>query len=604
MAASKQDDFKAVYASYTECKTARDREKYVWDDIAKYTGISVDPNNMWTGGNGAKDLDDYVDDPTSAIAVNQAGDYMLGIMWGTGEKALSVVPSRHLLEMQDMKILAPYFDYVTEQVLYHMNHADAGLNTSLKPYAYDQFSFGTSGIGVFPNKSFLNGVSHNALVFRGYGIDNIAIDEGKSGLVEINFVSYRWRVNEIIGEFCGMAGTVDNKRLSQMPKPIQDAYKKHDLNKEFGIVFGMLPRDDFDPKLKGKRGARYRGVWFMDEGNDNKFFHEEDFKERPISICRQVKIRGKRYGRSSGTMLISTIRATNFMLGNSMEIMEKMCDPALGMWGAGAIGDAVLDSSPRGLTIFNSTFTGKDPVFQLHDVGDPADLVKFLLPYLNEKLTTGFKVDALLDFSSAKEMTATESLQRYAIRGKSLAGMLIQQKVELLDPMCRRVVSLLFDMKELGVNPLTDPQRATDLAKDKKRGIGRVIPKEVLDLIDKGKPWFEIKFNNELEKLTKTQAVQDLVQVIQAITAIAALYPQIVQAVDWFKLLEDINNNLDRNNQILCSATEFADKIAAMAQQQAAAAAIQAGEAGANINSLNSQANKNNQQAAAAKNGL
>ena len=84
---------------------------------------------------------------------------------------------------------------------------------------------------------------------------------------------------------------------------------------------------------------------------------------------------------------------------------------------------------------------------------------------------------------------------------------------------------------------------------------------------------------------------------IQAITAIAALYPQIVAAVDWYKLLKDINDNLDYNSQILISADDFKEQIAAAAQAQQAQAAIQAGQAGSEIQKNTSQANKNNKDA-------
>jgi len=592
-------DFKNIYSLYTQLKTVRERYKArLWNDISKFVGIAVDPDYQQDTQPKTDDLDEFVDDPTSAISVNQAGDYMLGIMWGTGEDVFKIVPSRYVTELVDSELVQEWYDFASDQTLYHMNHADCGYTTALRPYAYDQQAYGTSGIGIFPNKSFINRVADNALIARNYGVDNICIASGKNGVIDIVFATYKWKVNQIIAEFCMTGNSVDNKLVAKLPRPIQQACNKNNINEEFIIVFGSMPRDDYDPKLKGKRGTRYRGVWFMEkESAGSSIFFEEDFAERPISIARAILVRGEDYGRSGGTMLLSTIRSVNYMTSSAIQIIEKMANPSLGLWSNAIFGDSVLDTSAEGLTIFNQSLMGnaQAPTFPLYDVGDPSALVEFLIPYLNEKITTAFKIDALLDFSSAKEMSATESLQRYAIRGKSLSGMLLLQKNERLVPDARRAISILYNMNELGVNPNTMKDAAKKLKAAGRQN--RVIPDAVLKVMESGRPWYELRWNNELEKLVRTEAVQNLIQILQAIGGIAALYPDIINAVNWYKLLKDINDNLDANNQILISEDEFKKIVADMAKQKMAAMALQAGQASAEIDKNSSQANKNNTQA-------
>lgn len=592
-------DFDSVMELYTALKTNGEKYKVLWDDVSKFTGISVQPNNIWHNNEStpSQQLDQFVDDPTSAISVNQFGDYMIGIMWGTGDKAFDIIPSRYVLDVVDSAVVEDWYSFATDQTLYHMNHVEAGLHTALRPYAYDQASFGNSGIGAFLNKGFTNMVDDNALVFRNYGVDNTRVDEGKSGLVEYVFVVYHWRTNRIIGEFCTKDGTVDDKKVASMPKAIRQAYQKGDYNKEFDIVFGCFPRSDFDPKLKGARGTRYRGVWFMDDSADNGIFFEESFAEKPIAWARQIKVRGEVYGRSTGTLLLSSIRSVNFMVGTVIEILEKMSNPSLGIFNNAIFGDSVLDTSPNGLTVFNGTLAGasQSPMFPLHDVGDPSGIIQFLIPYLNEKITTAFKVDSLLDFNSAKDMTATESLQRYAIRGKSLAGILQQQKIECIEPITKRSISILYNLGELGIDPTTNEAKAKML--EKAGRANRVIPEEVLAVMKSGRPWFELKFRNELEKLTHTEAVQNLLQILQSIGGIAQMYPSIIEAVDWYKLLKDINDNLDYNNQILISADDFKAKLTAIAQQQHAATMLQAGQAAGQIQKDAAHSNKLNAEA-------
>lgn len=593
------DDAAEVQQIYQQLKANSARYKPLWDDISNVVGITVQPDYMWSNqSDKATQLDEFVDDPTACVSVNQAGDYLLGIMWGTGEGVVDIIPSRYVTELVDAQLVQKWYDFATNQLLYHMNHPDAGYGTALRPYAYDQFSFGTSGIGTFKNQAFVRGIDENALLFRNYGIDNTCIDEGKGGAPDIGSTIYHWTCARIIGEFCTTGGgEVDKISLSKMPRAIQAAYNSQNYNQEFDLVFLWRPRKDFDPKLKGVLGTKFEGVWFMDAAQDNTIFCRESFRERPINMARMIRVRGEKYGRSSGTLLISTIRSLNFTFAVTTEILEKMANPALGVMGNSIFGDSVLDTSPNGLTVFNATQMAgaQTPIFPIHDVGDPSDIIKFLMPYLNEKVTSAFKIDALLDFNSAKDMTATESLQRYNIRGKSLAGMLGMQKNERVIPDVKRSISILWEIGELGVNPKLDQARAKRLEASGKTD--RIVPDAVLQVAASGRPWFELKFNNELEKLTRTEEVQALTQIIQAVTAIAALYQPIVQAVDWYQLLKDLNDNLDYNNKILCTAKEFKTIIANAAAQQAAAAKAQMMQAGAGAQKDSATANKNNAQA-------
>lgn len=594
------DDNQKIQQRWSDMKSTREEYKPVWDRSAKFVGITVDPNYAYQNNraNNASDLDQFVDDPTAAISVNQGGDYLVGIAWGNGEKVFDIVPSRYVLELVDSTMVDGWYKFATDQTLYHMNHANAGLITAMQPYAYDQFAFGTSGIGCFTNSAFKDGREDNALLFRNYGVDNTCIDEGKNGMPEIVGAVYHWRTNRTVAEFCMRGGAFDEAQFAKLPRQIRDAYTKGDWNQEFSIVCLVMPREDYDPKMKGARGTKYCSHWFLDGEQGGQIFYTEDHAERPIIMARQIKVRGQIYGRSSGTLLISTIASVNFMMGSTIEIIDKMSNPSLGIFNNAIFGDGVLDTSAEGLTVFNQALVGgssQAPIFPIHDVGDPADIIKFLIPYLNEKVTTAFKIDALLDFNSAKDMTATESLQRYAIRGKSLSGMLGQQKNEMFVPLTTRAISCLQILGELGIDPNRDPGRAEAVRKIGK--LDRVIPAAVLQVMAAGRPWFELKFNNELEKMMRTEAVQNLVQIIQAITAIAALYPDIIAAVDWYKLLKDINDNLDYNNQILISADDFKAQIAALAKQKQMAMTIQAGQAAGQIQKDTSQAQLNKRNA-------
>lgn len=586
---------KNIQALYQSLKSDAEQYHALWEKIARNTGITVKldyyKNNK---GNKSQALDQYIDDPTAALSVNQAGDYTVGIMWGTGEEAFELVPSRYVLETSTLEELQDYYKFATEQGLYHFNHENAGFILCLKPYMYDQYSFGNSGVGCWKNKGFEKRIDDNALSFQQYGVDNTLVDEGKSGMIEYEFATYQWNANRIVGDFAMADGTLDDMQFKKLPKCVQNAWNNNDTATEFKVVLVIYPREDFNPRLKGKRGTKFKGEWFLDEA-DNSVFFEEDYKFNPIAWARMIKVRGEKYGRSSGTMLISTINSVNFMVGETIEILEKLGKPSLGIWNNAIVGDSVLDTGSNTLNVFNPAYaTGTQPIFPLYQVGDPTGIIQYLIPYLNEKVVTGFKVDTLLDFSSAKEMSATESLQRYAIRGKALSGILMQQKVEFLMPIIKRGMSILWEVGELGINPKLEPERAMSI---KSLRPDRIIPNAVLNAVENGRAWFEIKLNNELEKLMRTEKVQALVQLIQVITATAALFPQIIGAVNWHKLISDINQYLDPNNQIIMSENEFKQMVEAQAQMARQQMQMAAGQGQADIANKLAQADKTQKEA-------
>ena len=565
---------------YVALKADADRERPLWNDIARVVGISVEPNLAMLGkAIRGKQKDEYVDDPTAAISVNQAGDYLHGIMWGTGDGVFSIEPSEYVLELADKSELDGYYKFTTGRVLGQMNHAQAGLNSAFKPYFYDQSAFGTSGVGAFPNQGYLSGDEDNLYIFRNYGVDNLFIDEGKNGLVDIVFSVYSWRTERVVTEFATKDGQVVQELFDKLPKIVQQNYNTNNMNYEHIIVHGVLPRDNYSKKFKGKRGARYKGVWFL-YGEPDKIFYEEDYKTMPIPVCRAIKIRGTVWGRAAGTMLISTIRSVNYIVGKVIEIVEKQAAPPLAMWNNAILGDSVVDTSAEGMVVLNPAMAGdgKNPLFPFYDVGDPSKIIQFLLPYLNEKVATAFKIDILLDFADNTQRTATEMLQRSVIRGRSLASMIGQQKAEMLEPLIHRCISIAEDVSYLGVNDKLYP----DVAKQRKNAgkVEQIIPEAVLQCKAQGKPWYKIRFNNELEKLSRTEKLDALNQMLNVIIGMASVFPDIIMAVDWYKFLGDMKEALNISGTWMISADDFKSvvkaKAQAMAQQQQIAAQEQA----------------------------
>lgn len=577
-----------IIKRYRECDTEKQRYVPLWREISKYTGIRVDADDTREQGD---DLDTYTLDPTTALSTVQSADYLKGIIVGTGEKGFQISPSDEVLELVDVAAVRDWYEYATQVTLKEINHPNSGFHTAMQAYFYDQVAFGNSGIGTFRNE-LKNNPSANALIFREYGIDTMAIDEGKNGEIDIIFNKYKWRTNRFVSEFCLREGTFNKAMFDRLPEKVCNAYNSGLWNEEFEVVQGILPNEEYNPEKLGIAGAKYHGVWFLESSKDTIFF-EEDFNERPISFGRPVKVRGEIYGRAYGTMLLSSIRCVNEIVNGLMITLDKMRDPAIGAFGDAINGDGVLDTSAGSLTTFDpSKLGGNTPVFPIQDIGDPSALVQFLLPYLNEKLATAFKVDLLLDFSSASNMTATESLQRYSIRNKSILGLIIQQINDVYIPTIRRSISILWDMKKFGVMPNEE-----EALRFREMGLtNRVIPEAVLETIASGKPWYKITFNNEIEKISNTDKIDNLVQMLQISQGLVAYEPNLAMAVDWYGMLEDVSKSLGFDTSII-SKQKYDKMVDDMKQQQAQAQQLQ-------MQQIQSQTNKNNAGAVKDVDGL
>lgn len=581
-------DFKHIKKLYTELRAEREKYKSRWEKIAKYIGIKSPIQNGATKDKNPtedKDLDKYTYDPTAALSVQQSSDYLKGIMWGNGDGIITLEPSDEVLDLVDIDAVKDWYAYATERLLYQMNHPDAGLDGAFADYFYDQKCIGTSGIGCFQNTEYKLGTAENALLFRGYGVDTMCIDEGKNGLVDVVFNTYNWRVNRIVQEFCEKSSGFDTEQFNKLPERIRNDYKAGNMNNTHTIVNAILPSDMYDPTGAGRKKAKYIGYWFADtaENNDDVFFIEY-FNEKPICVGREEKVRGEIYGRSSGSMLSSTIEAVNESVAGIMETLDKMNKPPIGVYGDSLFGDSVIDTSANALTVFNANaLNGLDPVVKMQDIGDPTGLINFLLPYLNEKISTAFKIDILLDFSAKSNMTATESMQRYAIRGRSLSGLIVRHKTEVVDPLINRSLSILYDLGCLGYKS-TDKKRVEEMQKTGKTE--RIIPDEVVSIINQGKRWYKIRYNNDIEKLTRVEVFEDLTKEINIITALMSVYPDIAEAVNWHKLLADASDAMGFKDLIV-SEKNFKDAVKQKAEMMAKMQQAQ-------VNQLQSQTNKNN----------
>lgn len=558
---------------YKELKN--ERNKYIprWQDVQKYVAITNEVNTEFEDNrqpNEQKDV--YINDSTAYTSVNQAGDYLAGILWNLN--AVTIEPSKYIKDQSKGVDLSEFYKKATDVFLEQMNSTDAGFQSVLRAYCYEQFSFGTSGIGTFKSKEFEKGQSECCLSFKPFGVWNTCIEEGANNKIDVIYTVYHWRLNQIIEEFCYKNGEFSQTLKEQLPDEIKRAIEANKFNQKFKLVYAVMPNSAYIMGKRGKNGAQYKGFWFIENG---KIFKVDYFKKLPIAICRAIRVNNQAYGESSGTLAISTIKMLNYIKGNTVDNIEKITDPALGIISGALVAGNVINRSANAVNVFNpqALANGQSPIFPLAQAGDISAVVNFLIPELKKDIVNVFKIDQLLDFNNQTQMTATESSYRMSIRGKSINGLLNQEKSEAIEPTCHRAIQIILDSGLFGktydeVLNLPETTLEEVLYKQKLLKEADFIPKVVSEAMKDNKIWYKLKFNGELEKLCNSETYEAIGRFLQYLSAILQIKPELTEAInayEFLELLKSVSNLV--NDSLIKNKYEYEELIEQMKEAQA-----------------------------------
>ncbi len=570
-----------VIERFKDLKQERTRYTPRWREIREYVSITNEVNAEFEDTKQPSEQKDiYINDPTAFISVNQAGDYLAGILWNLN--AVTLEPSKYIKDKAQGSDLSNFYKKATEVFLEQMNATDAGFHSVLKSYCYEQFSFGTSGIGTFKSKEFENKQSECCLTFKPFGVWNTAIDEGANNKIDVVYTVYHWRLNQIIEEFCYQDGVLNNELVEKLPDEIKEAYNANKFNQKFKLVFGVLPNSSYAMETRGKNGAKYKGYWFIDNSS-NKVFKVEYFDKMPISMCRAIRVNNQVYGESAGTLAISSVKMLNHIAGNTVDNIEKTTDAPLGIISGSLVAGNVLNRSANSVTVFNPQTTqgNGQPIFPISQAGDISAVVNFLIPQLQKTIINMFKIDQLLDFNNQTEMTATESSYRMSIRGKAINGLLSQQKTECIEPTCHRAISIIQNCKLFGytleeIQEMPEETEEQMTYKQQLIATGDYIPEIVLEAMKNNKMWYTLKFNGELEKLCNAEIYESIGRFLQYLSAILNLKPEVAHAIngyEFLELLKSVSNLV--NDKLIKNKYDFENIIKKLEEAQAQQAEMQ-----------------------------
>lgn len=566
-----EKESKLVIDRFNELKT--ERSKYItrWKDIENYVAITNEVNVEFDDHKQpTQQKDVYINSPTAFTSVWQAGDYLAGILWS--DNAITLEPSDYIKKVGKGEDFSEFYKNASIKTLEQMNATDAGFTAILKSYAYDQFSYGTSGIGTFKSKEYEKEQSECCLNFKAYGVHNCCIDEGSNNKIDVVYTVYNWRLNQIIEEFCYTNDELDEEKISLLPEEIQKSYQANKWNDKFKLVYGIMPNNYYSMGKRGKVGARYKGYWFLD--GTNKVFKIDFFKKMPIAICRAIRVNNQVYGESSGSLAISSIKMLNHISGRTVDNIEMQNEPPLGAISGALVNGNVIDRGSGAVNLLNPKAggNGQTPIFPISQIGDISAIVNFLIPELKKDIVNIFKIDQLLDFNNQTAMTATESSYRMSIRGKSINGTLTQQKIECIEPTCHRAISIIQDCKMFGeiLEDLPEETAEQVAYKQQVQDSGDYVPEVIAKAMKDGKIWYKLKFNGELERLCNSELYEAIGRFLQYLQAVLQIKPTLIEAINDYEFLELLKNASNLvNEKLIKSKYKYKEVIKQIEEAQA-----------------------------------
>ena len=582
-------NIKQVKERYSQLYSEKSKNFTLWNDIARYCRIEKRFSDNKQVDNAGQQLDDGLNDPSSLLAINSSANNLYGILIGNGDFFNLNISDELKEELgADYQDIKDYINKVGKKALKEINKPASNFKQCIQEHLKDQQTFGTSGIGTFVSNNYIKGKSNNIFEFIPYGIDNITIDEGRNGIIDTVFVDYNWRINKIVSTFCFTDGCFDKNKFEALPKKLKSSYDNKP-NDKYNVQYAIIENDFFKKGVEGKVGCKFIGVWYLPD-DENYQLDIEYYKENPINIVRIDKIRGELYGRADGTKLISFIKMLNYCMEDCIESIDKMVKPAKGVIDGSLTGDKVIDTSPNSATVLRlpTGFNG-NPIFNIEDIKDISGLVNILLPYLRETISTGFKVDILLDNNNQQAKTATEMIQRYNIRSKLLYSVIYQQVNELLIPLINYCIKIMYELGELG-------ETTKDLLKEINGEDQLVVPDIIQRYIAEERDWYKIEFNTEIAKMAKSSELENISQLLQFVGSIAQFNPNVLQTINWYDIISRVEYLLNNGESYLISKNDYDEIINSMAEAQNKAMQLQNDNVASQTTKNMSGANKDNQE--------
>jgi len=463
---------KELIAKRESLKQRKQPWEYPFEILGKYI-YTRKQQFQQTVSPGAFLNDGMINDSTAIRANGAMASAIMGALWKSGNKTFRLRRPRHIV---DTKAHQEFYMRQNEILAEAMESPKAGFETAFDESLREEGAFGTSGIAEF------KGDYQNPLIFKSWSIQSVMIAEGPDGFVDTIYYDDSIPLRVLVEEY----------GEENLPSDLKELYKdaaKH--NDRIKVCIAIEPRPKEKRKGKSDKGMEIASYHFTFEGTPH-ILRESGYTELPVRISRWYKLANEEYGRSPGMDALPAIMQINALKEIFLICAEKKAEPPLYVMDDGSLGAGTIDTSARGLSVFNSfgRSPGQPPIGEVQTVGELQSLATMIEATSNE-ITQHFLIDKLYDLNNKSRMTLGEAEMRYQIRGDALSSIYARKTAETLNPLITRSYNILFDMGLLGI---TEEDEATANVLRAEGIEPLIMPEAIAQAISEGKSIYEIDY--------------------------------------------------------------------------------------------------------------
>lgn len=509
--------------------------------------------------------DGMINDSTAIRANSAMASAILGALWKSGNKTFKL---RRPKNIPNTGRNNKFYAELNEALSGAMESPKAGFEVAFDEELREEGAFGTGAIALF------QGDYDNPLIFKSWSIQCIYVSEGPDGYVDTIYYDEKMTIANV-AELYG---------YENLPEQLKKKYDNPKTQSERILVcVGIEPRSERERKGGGAYGMPYATYHFLPDYNT--LFKESGFIELPVRVGRWYKLANEVYGRSPGMDALPAIMQINALKESFLVGVEKKVEPPLWILDDGTLGAGTVDTSARGLSVFNAMgrAPGQAPVGTIFDIGELQSCAAAIVE-TKEEILQHFLIDRLYDLNNKSRMTLGEAEMRYQIRSDALSSVYARKTSEILNPMIVRAFNIMFDMGLLGV-------REDDLLTQEtliSHGIDPIIlPPDVVDAIEMGRKIYDIAYISPAAHVMREEEYRGLMATVNNAIQLEGAGGDALIKVNKDKVLEYSADLSGAPPDILWSEDEVKElrgqRDAAIAKQQEVAILEMASKAGKNV---------------------
>jgi hypothetical protein len=460
--------------------------------------------------------DGMINDSTAVRANSAMASAIMGSLWKSGNRTFRVRRSKNI---PDTKINNEYYREINQQIADAMEAPKAGFETAFHEEISEEGAFGTGCIALF------QGDYENPLNFKSWSIQKLAIEEGPDGYVDT--VYYDEKIT--------IAALAERYGKNKLPEDLQ---KKVDSQKgrieKVILTVAIEPRPIGERKGVGVFGMPIASYHFLHK--DKAILLESGFVSLPARVGRWYKLASETYGRSPGMDALPAIMQINALKESFLIGVEKKVEPPLFILDDGSLGAGVVDTSARGLSVFNSMgrTNTQNPVGTIFDIGE-LNSVAAAITETREEILQHFLIDRLYDLNNKTRMTLGEAEMRYQIRSDALSSIYARYTAEILNPLIDRAFSIMFEMGLLGITEENFAQEAVLIA----NGIDPIqIPPDVAEAIVANKRIYEIDYISPAANVMREEEYRGIIATTNNAIQLAGAGADTMTKLDTDRIIE------------------------------------------------------------------